>query len=156
MSALTGMRKIATFAILILGLLYLYLFHTNRGLMLQYLASKKVRSSGYTRILAQNFEGKRDVRFRKLSAEMLMELGGQDYYDAQQVWNTVLEEQPDPRSYSARAYTYMCQRHYTNAVADYEQAIRVADPRDWTGAFSLPAVYNCLRIARACSRIQSE
>ena len=84
-----------------------------------------------------------------------MGLGGKDIYEAQQAWNILTAEEPDTRSYAERAFTYMYQGHYTNAVADYEKALVLWDQRDLSGNVSKAWLSNHLYLARICAQIQS-
>ncbi len=156
MSAFTKYRKtIWGVALIVIVIIYLFLFHTAYGLWIQYSASLRIQCPTYTRLLSSRFASNGDVRFRKLAAEMLMALAGKDLYDAQSTWSTVIATQPDAKSYSARGYTYMYQRRYTNAVADYEKAVRLWDPHDWTGDVSARGLSNDLEIAKICAQAES-
>ena len=156
MIAFIKRRKTALLAVLVVvSVIYLLFFHTFYGLAVQWYVSQHFPRSPYARFLASRLMVSRDVRLREQAAIMLMEFGGEDLYEAQQVWNSVIAEKPDARSYSWRASTYVYQGRYTNAVADFEQAIRLWNPLDMTGDFSIRNASNGLETARACAQIRS-
>jgi tetratricopeptide (TPR) repeat protein len=155
--AMNTRKKLAIACAVIVFLAMALLFFTRPGLRFQYLTVEKKTQcpQSYSRFLAYRLSATGDPLCRRYAAELLSYVARINLDGARDVLSEAIQQEPDAKKYRFRADIYMCRKDYTNAVADYEQAITLWDPRDWTGDFSIHNVSNSLEIARACAQIRS-
>jgi hypothetical protein len=142
-------------AVIICGLFF-FLFYTRLGLLIQVGAALEIQRV-YLRFLTARATATREFFCQHNLARQLYSMGFNDLLAAHDVASAAIAQRQDGMEFKLRARIAMSTLSYSNAVADFEQALRL-----WNQGlvgdldFNLQGTSNSLEIAKACAAAQEK
>jgi len=119
----TTKKHILVVFVLALSLAYALLFHTKWGLSIQCYAAIRLEAQRYSRFIVPWLVLQKD--FKRHAARVLKQSAVDDLYRARQIITPLLAEEPRADDYLLSGILNEMWGEYSNALHDYEEALRL-------------------------------
>ncbi len=147
--------RVAYGLILLMCGLFLFFFYTPVGLLSQASLALKIQPL-YLRFLSARVAATGGVYCKDGVARQLYMSGMNNLWAAHEAVSAAIAQRPYPMGFRRRAYIEMGTGSYSNAVADFEQALSLWQHEQYDFDFNPTGTSNSLEIAQACAAAKNK
>jgi hypothetical protein len=154
MKSKTKLTILFAFIILLCGV-FLFLFYTPYGLLLQTRVAPKVQAA-YLRFYSSRLSSTAGNYSRHTAAQQLFVMGQLNLWAARDAATMAIAQDPRPFDFYMRARVELDMLYYTNAVADYDAALRSWQQLQLGEFLDPKTLSNHLEMARSCAEAKQK
>ncbi|MGO9243680.1 MAG: hypothetical protein ACLPT4_05665 [Verrucomicrobiia bacterium] len=135
--------------------LFGFLFYTGFGLDVQISVVLELQKV-YLRFFSSRLTATNNADFQGAVAAQLNRMGFYDLQAADEAFGEAIAQRPDPRDLRDRAYIEMRLLSYSNAAADFQQALMLWKQQGGGFDFDPGQTSNNMEMARACAEAKQK
>lgn len=150
----TRVRILCAFVVLLCGMFWFF-FYTSLGLVLQTYIALKIQPA-YLRFYSSRVAAMRETYCGSLCERQLFALGEEDLWAARDAASAAIAQGPQPFDFYMRGRIDLDMLFYTNAVADFDQALELWNHKPWGDYMNPEMASNHLAMAKACAEAKQK